>query len=431
MAWTIFAMLAGLLAVWISIQSLIRKQTAAVPMRWVWFPAGLFVGVCFWALIQSLSITPEGLHHPLWSITAEALGKALPGAISVNPYATGTALLRLMTYGAVFWLALQLGRDSRQAELILHGIVFAITAYALYALILWSIGSDTILWYEKWAGKVRLTSTFVNPNNFATFAGLGCVASLALLVRSLRNSFRAREGDQAKHRIIRFVHMASGRAGIYLLTLIVTLGALFLSASRGGFLATLFAMGLLISFSLLKGRPGIFNLTAVFIIAVALFIFVFDLGGVNLADRFQHSELQAGHRLAIYKQTIQAIVDSPWLGTGYGTFRDVYPMYRDEAITSWGVIDLAHNTYLENLLELGVPAALALFLAIGACVWLCFRGALTRRRRGHFPLIGFAASVLVAMHSLVDFSLQIPGVAITYAALLGLGVAQSWSSRKR
>jgi O-antigen ligase len=431
MAWTVFAMLAGLLAIWISIRGLIRKQAVRVPFKWIWFPASLFVGVCFWALIQSLSFTPEGLHHPLWSVAAEALGQRIPGAISVNPHATGTALLRLMTYGMVFWLALQLGRESWQADLILHAITFAISAYALYALILWSAGSDTILWYAKWANRGRLSSTFVNPNNFATFAGLGCIASLGLLVRSLRGGVRRGEGDQVKYMITRFVRMVSGRSGIYLLSLIVPLGALFLSASRGGFLATLFAMSVLIAFNLLKERPGIVNLVVTFVLAAVVFVFVFDLGGVYLADRFQQNELQAGYRLALYKQTLRGILDSPWLGTGYGTFRDVFPMYRDGGITSWGVIDLAHNTYLEDLLELGVPAALALFVAIGASVWLCFRGVLRRRRGRHFPLVGFAVSVLVAVHSLVDFSLQIPGVAITYVALLGIGVAQSWSSRKR
>ena len=53
-----------------------------------------------------------------------------------------------------------------------------------------------------------------------------------------------------------------------------------------------------------------------------------------------------------------------------------------------------------------------------------------RRRDAVYPCIGFAATTLVAAHSLVDFSLQIPAVALTYSLLMGAACAQSWSTRK-
>ncbi|MCP4196499.1 MAG: hypothetical protein GY762_05045, partial [Proteobacteria bacterium] len=43
---------------------------------------------------------------------------------------------------------------------------------------------------------------------------------------------------------------------------------------------------------------------------------------------------------------------------------------------------------------------------------------------------GLAATTLVSSHALFDFSLQIPAVAITYAAIMGLAVAQSFSSAR-
>ena len=42
-----------------------------------------------------------------------------------------------------------------------------------------------------------------------------------------------------------------------------------------------------------------------------------------------------------------------------------------------------------------------------------------RRRDQVFALAAVGATVLVALHALVDFSLQIPAVAVTFAALLG------------
>ena len=70
------------------------------------------------------------------------------------------------------------------------------------------------------------------------------------------------------------------------------------------------------------------------------------------------------------------------------------------------------------------------FLSI---IWLsviCLRGVWVRRRNWLYPALGFGASVLVGAHAFVDFSLQIPAVAYTYALMLSVGVAQSFPTRK-
>lgn len=82
-------------------------------------------------------------------------------------------------------------------------------------------------------------------------------------------------------------------------------------------------------------------------------------------------------------------------------------------------------------MELGLPATPLLFLAIGALFARCLIGVRIRRLDAIYPSIGVAATVLVAAHSLVDFSLQIPAVAAAYTLLMGAAMAQSWSSRKR
>ncbi|MFC1606252.1 O-antigen ligase domain-containing protein, partial [Pseudomonadota bacterium] len=90
--------------------------------------------------------------------------------------------------------------------------------------------------------------------------------------------------------------------------------------------------------------------------------------------------------------------------------------------------DRAHNTWLENAFELGLPAALALFLALIGLALTCLRGVRRRHRDWVFPATGVAASVLVGIHATVDFSLQLPAVAMLYAAIMGVACAQSYSS---
>jgi O-antigen ligase len=98
-------------------------------------------------------------------------------------------------------------------------------------------------------------------------------------------------------------------------------------------------------------------------------------------------------------------------------------MRRDAAIR--GAYDKAHNTYLEDALEIGIPATALLLLSLGIVLCRCVRG-LARRNSGRMlAAIGAGAATLVGVHSLVDFSLQMPAVAVTFLMTLGLAAAQS------
>ena len=90
---------------------------------------------------------------------------------------------------------------------------------------------------------------------------------------------------------------------------------------------------------------------------------------------------------------------------------------------------MAHNTYLELAVELGLPASLILIAIPAWITYRCWRGQAERHRDALYPAVAVAASVLVGVHSLFDFSLQIPAVAAVYAMLLGGGFAQSWPTR--
>ena len=47
-----------------------------------------------------------------------------------------------------------------------------------------------------------------------------------------------------------------------------------------------------------------------------------------------------------------------------------------------------------------------------------------------FPVAALAVAILAVLHSLIDFSLQIPGYAIVALSLIGAGLAQSFPSRE-
>ncbi len=73
--------------------------------------------------------------------------------------------------------------------------------------------------------------------------------------------------------------------------------------------------------------------------------------------------------------------------------------------------------------------AMVFLSAIAVLIARCAYGALTRGRSASAAVAAVAATMIVMLHSFVDFSMQMQGVALTWTALIGFGVAQSWGSR--
>jgi hypothetical protein len=90
---------------------------------------------------------------------------------------------------------------------------------------------------------------------------------------------------------------------------------------------------------------------------------------------------------------------------------------------------MAHNTYLEVLQGLGLLFGSMLLASVVVLVLRCVKGATTWQVNEMSPQVAASAAFLLGLHSLIDFSLQMQAVAITFMALLGSGVAQSESSR--
>jgi O-antigen ligase len=118
---------------------------------------------------------------------------------------------------------------------------------------------------------------------------------------------------------------------------------------------------------------------------------------------------------------------SPLLGSGFGNFVDYYPLYGDGRV--YGLVDRAHNDYLEALADLGWIAGICYLAApIGVGI-LCVRG-VSRRRKRTLPAVGLGIAVAIGLQSLVEFPMQIPAIAATFAIMLGMAAAQSWSSQE-
>ena len=134
-------------------------------------------------------------------------------------------------------------------------------------------------------------------------------------------------------------------------------------------------------------------------------------------------------RIGLYVITMRSILAAPWLGYGYGTFVDVFPMFRDQSVSTLFQWTAAHDTYLEAFQGLGLIFGPMLVATVAVLVWRCVKGAATRQMNETLPCVAAGVAFLLGAHALVDFTLQLQAIAITFMALLGAGVAQSESSR--
>jgi O-antigen ligase len=107
--------------------------------------------------------------------------------------------------------------------------------------------------------------------------------------------------------------------------------------------------------------------------------------------------------------------DHPWLGTGPGTFGSIYPKYKTASTEE---AQLVHNNFLQMACDSGVGG-----LVVFGLLWLvalrdAFR--LAHERAGDPAAVAVCAALVgFVMHSLMDFDLYVPGVAMPAFLLLG------------
>lgn len=371
----------------------------------------------FWALLQMVPL-PMGWGHSIWQEVGVARG-----SLSVDVSATFIGVLKLAAYGALFWLATQAGRSPRLARRLLGGLTAAAGVYAAYALFIYLTGNTTVLGLQKTDYFDSMTGTFINRNAFAASCGMGLVGASGLFLQQVR---RALDGSPSLFSALRMLRPVSGLIALVVLALLV---CLLLSTSRAGLVSAMFGLlvlwvGLFINQTL--PRRVLLGMAAV---AVVLLLAALAIAGPLLLARLAPDMLIKDDRMGIWAATVQMIRDHPLTGQGLNSYDQLFPLYRSEDITR--SYTRAHSTYLELAAELGLPAALLFFLSYLLIGVRLFKGVLIRRQQAIYPVIGLAVLAQAAAHSLVDFSFQTPANAAGLAILLGLGVAQSWSSREQ
>ncbi len=159
---------------------------------------------------------------------------------------------------------------------------------------------------------------------------------------------------------------------------LLPIGALFLSASRGGVVSFGVEVGVLVLLILLRRTGGEHVLAGGIILLLALLL-VSWLGVKQVLDRFsslQSLEVTNSKRASMRHDTWRIFLDHRLVGSGLGTLQTVFPRY--ETNYDGKIVNHTHNDYLEGLAETGIAGGVCAACFLGVLFFVSLRQLLQR-----------------------------------------------------
>nr|MBP9089174.1 O-antigen ligase family protein [Kofleriaceae bacterium] len=136
----------------------------------------------------------------------------------------------------------------------------------------------------------------------------------------------------------------------------------------------------------------------------------------NVSNQIAHTSVtefdSKQSKYAAWRASTNLISESPWLGIGRGALEPT--LTRVNPGSSYHTFSHLENEYLQAVVEWGILGA----VAVGGClIWLLV-AMLQRWHRGPLAAGAIGAIAAIAAQNIVDFSLDLPGVALPTAALV-------------
>lgn len=324
--------------------------------------------------------------------------------------------------GAAVWMcARAASQSSRMAQWLWSATLVLGLAFATTAFIGFLTDPGRLLWSEHpYGAGNRLSAPFLSANTAATFYAVMAVMATADILRAMRIT---RPGASP----IKLMEARVQASALGLVTAIVSLSCVFLTASRAGATACALAIaGLIVWHALSRWRSGQTRGLAGWaapIILVTLLAGAFMLSGALYAERIEATVFDENTDRAILMAAYwRALELAPWLGHGPGGFEYVNALIADahnaNTIMAQGA---AHNIVQQWLLQAGLAGTLIGALVVAGLLRAVVTGLWRRQQQTLYLKAVIVIAAMVFAHGMVDYALEIPAFMWLFAWVLGLG----------
>jgi len=334
--------------------------------------------------------------------------------LSLFPLATKIEFFKWLALAGLFIFLLHWRLSDNRYRITNHLIIaiFLVAVFeSLYGIFEFFSGHRHIFNLDYSSRISSVTGTFANRN---------CFAGYFLMVIPLSIGFLFSRETNQSGRFMGWRHRLSSLDGKTLLTgfgLILMILALLLSASRGGIIS------LLISFSLVTllfrnpSKRERFSRASVLIFGLAV-LWAAWIGLDAVISRFFTASEDFTGRWIRWVNTFEILKDFPVLGSGLGTFTEVFSMYRSFHIV--GLDIQAENDFLQLASEvglLGVGPLLVLFLFLFHKAASGIRSLSPDEPQRYIGIGGLVGILALMFHSIVQKNLQLPANAFLYTVI--------------
>lgn len=340
------------------------------------------------------------------------IGGALPPLpVSLAPEATFASLTGFLPPIAAFCFAAGL-LSQRAGQTIAWVLPLLATASLLIGIAQVFEGQESRLYVYEVQNRGAATGFFANVNHQATL-GLMALPFLGALAGTAR--FRAEINQIEYGKLILIAGMM-----LFTITLVVFAGSVAGLLMLGPTLAASY----MIAFGIGKLRSWRTTVALGVITLTAATAYIIGSNPEIQAQLGTALEDGPGSRLSATEGGGAAAWTYFPVGSGLGSFMSVFPAFERASPTSPIFMAHAHNEYLEIVIELGAVGVLILMAALvwwalqGVKAWRSEPGSDSRYRQAAWTSLG-----VVAVHSLVDYPLRTPGLAVTAALCAGILVA--------